>query len=501
MGKKFMGYDNASELLTAIGTKIKAKYTKPDTGIPKSDLASAVQTSLDQISTNQTNILYNLRTGVVNLLDLSSAKMIVDSRLTVTKDGNDYVVSGDLSSESTIANVSFTLSEPITSPTGSKLVLSGCPSGGSTSNGYCIRGYSSGTWVISDVGSEAKESTSLAITEIKFAFTAGKNYTNIRFSPMLCLEEVWNQLHDYAPFARSNHELTKLESEDRAALAEVVDSGAKNEFIFGEFTSANSGSITMGTDSVTVSGTQAWAKGYRAFKLSKNTKYVLSFEISQNDSSAVSISVTNHPTNPVTVYSNLVFSNKETGKYSGVFTAPIDTNIYFIITVNNSSATLAEAKSITVSNIMMATKAACDVSPDYAPYRPSWDLVSTLFPTSYVAPAVNSNVSSKLSIICGGYAKMGNLVTINMRVTVSDTIPAGSQLFYNLPTVYTGTILSTGASVVACLIAFVSGSNGSNSAGAITYEGSNVPSALTIPMSGSALTAGTYVISATYLSA
>lgn len=48
MGKKFMGYDNASELITAIGNKIKAKYTKPNTGIPKSDLATAVQTSLEK---------------------------------------------------------------------------------------------------------------------------------------------------------------------------------------------------------------------------------------------------------------------------------------------------------------------------------------------------------------------------------------------------------------------------------------------------------------------
>lgn len=46
MGKKFMGYNNASELITAIGNKIKAKYTKPSGGIPKSDLATAVQTSL-----------------------------------------------------------------------------------------------------------------------------------------------------------------------------------------------------------------------------------------------------------------------------------------------------------------------------------------------------------------------------------------------------------------------------------------------------------------------
>lgn len=48
MGKNFMGYNNASELITAIGNKIKAKYSKPSGGIPKSDLATGVQTSLEK---------------------------------------------------------------------------------------------------------------------------------------------------------------------------------------------------------------------------------------------------------------------------------------------------------------------------------------------------------------------------------------------------------------------------------------------------------------------
>lgn len=48
MGKNFMGYNNASELITAIGNKIKAKYTKPSGGIPKSDLATAVKSSLEK---------------------------------------------------------------------------------------------------------------------------------------------------------------------------------------------------------------------------------------------------------------------------------------------------------------------------------------------------------------------------------------------------------------------------------------------------------------------
>jgi hypothetical protein len=186
---------------------------------------------------------------------------------------------------------------------------------------------------------------------------------------MICTEEEYKISPAYQPYTLPNSDLTQLQSEDRAALAEEIDAGAKNEFIFGEFDSGSNANVSIANNAVTVSGTQAWAKGYRAFKLSKNTKYVLSFEISQNDSSAVSIGVTNHPTNPVTQYLNLVFSNKETGKYSSEFTAPIGTDIYFVVTVNNSSATPAEAKSITVSNIMVCTKAAFCLSPKFVPYR------------------------------------------------------------------------------------------------------------------------------------
>lgn len=44
----FMGYNSATELFTAIGNKIRAKYTKPQDGIPKADLTSGVQSSLDK---------------------------------------------------------------------------------------------------------------------------------------------------------------------------------------------------------------------------------------------------------------------------------------------------------------------------------------------------------------------------------------------------------------------------------------------------------------------
>lgn len=46
----------------------------------------------------------------------------------------------------------------------------------------------------------------------------------------------------------------------------------------------------------------------------------------------------------------------------------------------------------------------------------------SLFPTSYTPITAASAVASKISNIIGGYAKIGKLVLINIRFTVTDTI-------------------------------------------------------------------------------
>lgn len=47
---------------------------------------------------------------------------------------------------------------------------------------------------------------------------------------MICPKTVWDAIQKYVPYSVPNHDLTKLETENRAALVEQVDEGAKNKF-------------------------------------------------------------------------------------------------------------------------------------------------------------------------------------------------------------------------------------------------------------------------------
>lgn len=75
-GVTLEGNKTASELALATPTDVAAKYTKPSGGIPKDDLASAVQTSLNKADTAlQTAPVtsVNGQTGAVNIAVPSTA--------------------------------------------------------------------------------------------------------------------------------------------------------------------------------------------------------------------------------------------------------------------------------------------------------------------------------------------------------------------------------------------------------------------------------------------
>ena len=327
-------------------------------------LASGIDSAkVSQISTNQTNILYAMKVGANNLLDLSNATMTADPSLTVTKDGNSYVVSGN---PSTSVQVTFTDFVPCVPVTGSKIAVVGCPSGGSTSAGYSLRGYLDNSWRCSDTGSDTKEFTTSSINKIVLYFAGGHQYTNVRFTPMVVSEEVWNTLgSDYRPPALPNYDLTQLEAEDRAALAEEIDAGAKNKLPNLGVATHGDVTYTWNSDgSVTISGTKtAGAECY--VNVINNVSYAsLGFKAGDT----------------------LVFSNNnDTGFIAVIFYAS-GSGYTSTITVQNESkeitlpsdktnilvrlAVSAAATSVNVTiKPMMCTKAAFGVSKAFVPYQ------------------------------------------------------------------------------------------------------------------------------------
>lgn len=139
---------------------------------------------------------------------------------------------------------------------------------------------------------------------------------------MLCTEEDWNVSPDHQPYrGLPNYDLTVREAEDRAALAEQVDDGAKN--IFDIFTALEVKAETItrtinadGTVTVSNSGTNIYTATltYR-ISLVANTQYVISGCPSGGSDNTYSLSIRTTSSQPI---SDAI----DYGSGSGVFTVP-----------------------------------------------------------------------------------------------------------------------------------------------------------------------------------
>jgi len=348
------------------GNAVKTNWTGTidNTTVPGTKLVD------DRLTTAETNILYTLNTGANNLLDLSNATMVADSSLTVTKDGNSYVVSGN---PSTSAQVTFTDFVPCVPITGGKIAVVGCPSGGSTQNGYSLRGYLDNLWKSTDSGLDTKEFTTSSINKIVLYFVGGHQYTNVRFTPMVVSEEVWNTLgSDYRPPALPNSDLTYLEAEDRAELMELVDSGAKNLLDM----SSISDSRIYSSDAITL--TRNAANEFTVTRAASPTsvqevKIPLPTSLPINTPLILSgcPSGGTYATYSVEIWENNVgVGEYDYGSGSVPYTFTTTTGRYLRIRFGaNTSFSNLKFK------FMFSTKAAFGVSKAFVPYRPNYDLV------------------------------------------------------------------------------------------------------------------------------
>ena len=84
------------------------------------------------------------------------------------------------------------------------------------------------TTIYTEFGSPTFTPSEDTVVQAYLIVQANQTVNNVKFEPMVCLEIDWQASQQYIPHALSNYELTKLESEDRAALAEAIDNGVKN---------------------------------------------------------------------------------------------------------------------------------------------------------------------------------------------------------------------------------------------------------------------------------
>ena len=379
----------------------KGTYSKPSGGIPKSDLASAVQTSLEkadsalqsytetdptvpswakqsskpsynsdeisdtnrthkfataaqlqQISMNQTNILYAINTGVKNALVIKDRE--TDGAGTIHFSAKDGIVTvtGTNGSNTSFFTVNFT-------GISGRFKLNGCPSGGSD-NTYLQRIYTAdGSIAIGiDRGSGTAEFTLNPNVEYQWTIRIQANYAiqnSLVFKPMLYQADTDGST--FQTGALPNYDLTRLQSEDRAGLIDVVDSGAKNILNISNATFGDRSKVTFNSDgSVTgaiTDDTRYWSWANSEFKFTLPAgSYVLYCVVTSGTNANWGVALRKSDNSEVAVV------NSYTGKDFVEFTLTSATEVGFMGKIFDRRM-----------YVMICTKAAFGVSPKFVPYR------------------------------------------------------------------------------------------------------------------------------------
>lgn len=218
------------------------------------------------------------------------------------------------------------------------------------------------------------QTTSLRIFVDVSNLTDGKEYTlslNVTAAnpsvslawndTMICTAKEWAISQKFVPYALPNSDLTYLEAEDRAALAEEIDAGAKNK--------AQTNTFTIDTD-------DGYLLGHKA-DLVAGQRYVVSYKTTAPNSGTLMLGLKNSSGTA------LLDFNVNNGVGYAEFTCPTGFSYY------NVQAT----KAGTFSDFMICTKAAFDISSKFVPYRPNYDLVYEAIniveidPTVFFTPA------------------------------------------------------------------------------------------------------------------
>ena len=370
--KKFKYDDNGhvTESTAANATDLNLNsYSTPTTGSTDIGTSDAVQTAIGKLDhqshIDQTNILYGIRNGVKNIMQFNHELPSVYQGLSITETAEGITVKGTATGNP----YSYVHVGNITIEAGETYAL--IDSGRSTD--YCYVDSSTAFTVATPTFTQTVQYLQCANSgTYKVYFRANYNVAIDRLhTPMICLKSLYDADPTYSMGALPNYDLTRLEAEDRASLAEVVDSGAKNLLTNKGQMSHGNVTFTWNNDgSVTVSGTKtAGAECY--VNVIDNVPYS-NMGLKAGDT----IVISNNGTN---AYISVIFYASGSG-YTSATTAvneakpvvlPTDkTNILIRLTVKSDVASVSET-----IKPMLCTKAAFGVSNKFVPYRPNYDLV------------------------------------------------------------------------------------------------------------------------------
>lgn len=434
-----------SEALAAKQNSLNtAQLAAVNSGIDSDDVA--------QISTNQTNILYGIRTGSKNQLKLTG-DVWNPNTLNVYWDYTNGTVR--ITGSTATTDAVFINCGSWTAPEDGVYRLF-ANSAACTAN---IRVYDDVLWnTFENAGGGASNEatwTKGTTRSIYIRIAKGVVVGDVTVTPMICQKSVFDADPSFAPYAAPNYDLTYLQAEDRAALAEEIDAGAKNKFNpsgVSTFTNMSQNNYTFTattTDTRTIFYMRAIAYngstslGSMLFEDTITTNGTYSYEFTKTASfNSIKFGHTGSSTDFYIQFDISALTNGVTYVFQ------------FKLTQYNPSNTLA------YTDVMICTKAAFCVSPAFVPYKTTFDnnikkvatwvtsfsvsvtagTMKYLYvrggnPTKmgiYLLESKYSNTGTVTEIVSGSFASLSvtyNSTTNTFDCTTSVTVEAWTQLY------------------------------------------------------------------------
>lgn len=387
-------------------------------------LASGINSSkVGQISTNQTNILYTLNRTGKNLLDTPSVTI---STRTWNTDSDGYITAADTTGDARALNYDNCQYYCHLRSGTYKLVVDIKTA---SSNGSAIAAIYSKTGTISTNNLQNK--TGVQVYE--FTISTEDDYGVLTklyagsWRMMICEADMYAKDSSYVPYSLPNYDLTRLQAEDRAALAEEIDAGAKNLL---------NNSLANGTVSQNVTATVA-----------SNGSFTLSGTASTNTDATFPL-ISNTQFKAGTYVGTGCPKNGDIAKYRIDYVVN-DSTVYrdygdgveFTLT----SAANVRAQAVVYRNTaapsgtwypMLCTKAAFGVSNKFVPYRPSWDVIQEAITSSsfYLTQGTNITFVNTVTRKCNGMAwfaltcKSSILLPADSTTTVAIVNPSAKKI-------------------------------------------------------------------------
>lgn len=292
------------------------------------------------------------------------------------------------------------------------IMVSGCMNGSETTYRCFFQEKRSNTYVtrvtLTDTPTEYHMTNAFSNYRYLITIYSGCTVNNKLFEPMICTKAAWDISNFFFPYAKTNPELTICETQDRDAIIEVVNDGAKNLLKITSSSKTIEGvTFTVNADGTVIANGTATA----------NATFILA-SLSTYDLPEGDYILSGCTGGSATTYDLRFWQDGSTKvNYDGdtaITVGSADWNYAILIrsgqTVNNL-----------VFRPMICTKAEWDISQEYQPHAlPNPEL------TASTIDLVNNGAKNKLN----NQASSTSIVTVNSNktITINGTAPTNADI-------------------------------------------------------------------------